>query len=329
MTSSSSTTTGLAQSAAQLDYWPLTGLQKWFRYAWYPLIDILCVVGSVAAIMSFRQEGISWVNLGILLFMFNLIGLGGEAGLHRLFAHRSYQTSQPVRIFLAIAGTMVGEAPILEYVAYHRCHHAFADQAGDLHSPYYVEGRGIINKLRNIWHAFMGWKYNDKTSNLAPPEKYAKDMLEDPAMVMINYSFYAIVLSSFALPAALGYALTGGSAHAAWTAFLWGGCFRFVVMTLMGDLIIRAGCHLFGTRPFIDPANSNSSNLWFLAVPSLGLAWHNNHHAFPDSAQLDLDWWQVDPSGSFIGLLEKLGLASALKRPTAEQIATRRAQPSA
>ena len=306
--------------------YPLTGVRKWMRYAWYPLLDGMALIGTLAALSSLVQHGLSLVDLGILLFMFNLVGLAGEGGMHRLFAHKSYKAAQPVRILLALAGSMTGEAPILEYVAYHRCHHIYADRPGDPHSPHYWEGSQPGAGLRNIWHAFFGWKYNSRTNQIASPERYAKDLLAEPAMVAIDRYFYAIVLASFLLPALLGFLFTG-TGYGAWTAFLWGGCCRFLVMTLMGDLIIRAGCHLFGTRPFVDQANSQSTNIWFLAIPSLGLSWHNNHHAFPGSALLNLDWWQIDPSGSLISLLEKLGLAWNVKRPTPEQVKAKRVKP--
>ena len=306
-----------------LQYRPLVGMRKWVRYAWYPIIDLISLSGTIVAIATFLKQGISLVDLGILLLMFNLIGLSGEAGMHRLFSHKSYKVVKPLRILIAIAGSMVGEAPILEYVAYHRFHHIYADRPGDPHSPHYLERSKPLALLRNIWHSFFGWKYNPETNQTASPERYAKDLLAEPEMVVINRYFYAIVLSSFLLPALLGFLFTQTS-YGAWTAFLWGGCFRFCVMTLMGDLIIRAGCHLFGTRPFVDQANSQSTNLWFLAIPSLGLSWHNNHHAFPGSAVLNIDWWQIDPSGSFVGLLEKLGLAWNVKRPTPEQIEAKR-----
>jgi stearoyl-CoA desaturase (delta-9 desaturase) len=315
-------------SATEIDdrypqYKTLSGVRKWIRYAWYPIIDIISVMGTIAAIVSFERQGISWIDLGILLFMFNFVGLAGEAGMHRLFAHKSYKVIKPLRILLAVAGSMAGESPILEYVAYHRRHHIYADQQGDPHTPYYIGVEQPLSRIRNIWHSFFGWKYNSKTNQMAAPEKYAKDLLAEPAMVVINNYFYGIVLASFVLPTLLGFCLTQTGAGA-WTAFLWGGCFRFLVMTLMGDLIIRAGCHLFGTRPFIDQANSHSGNIWFLAIPSLGLAWHNNHHAFPGSALLNIDWWQIDPSGSFISLLERLGWATNVKRPTPEQVKAKR-----
>jgi stearoyl-CoA desaturase (delta-9 desaturase) len=307
-------------------YKPLSGIRKWIRYGWYPTIDVISLIGAVLAIASFLNQGISLVDLAILLFMFNFIGLGGEAGMHRLFAHKSYKVAKPLRILLALAGSMVGEAPILEYAAYHRCHHIYADRKGDLHSPHYFEAQTPWAKLRNVWHAFFGWKYNPNTNQIASPERYAKDLLGEPEIVIINNYFYSIVLASFLLPALLGFLFTR-TGYGAWTAFLWGGCFRFCVMTIMGDLIIRAGCHLFGTRPFVDQANSHSTNIWFLAIPSLGLSWHNNHHAFPGSALLNIDWWQIDPSGSFITLLEKLGFAWNVKRPTPEQVKAKRVNP--
>ncbi len=307
-------------------YKPLSGIRKWIRYAWYPTIDIISLIGAIAAIASFLDQGISLVDLGIFLFMLNFIGLAGEAGMHRMFAHKSYKVVKPLRLLMALAGSMVGEAPIIEYVAYHRCHHIYADREGDLHSPHFFKAEEPWAWLRNVWHAFFGWKHNPKTNQLASPERYAKDLLAEPEMVAIDKYFYGIVLASFLLPTLLGFLFTG-TGYGAWTAFLWGGCFRFCVMTLLGDLIIRAGCHLFGTRPFVDQSNSHSGNIWFLAIPSLGLSWHNNHHAFPGSALLNIDWWQIDPSGSFIILLEKLGLASNVKRPTPEQVKAKRVNP--
>jgi stearoyl-CoA desaturase (Delta-9 desaturase) len=304
-------------------YGVLSGITKWIRYGWYPFIDIVSLIGGGLAITSFFDHGISWVDLGVMFFMFNLVGLAGEAGMHRLFAHKSYKVVQPLRILLALAGSMSGEAPIIEYVAYHRRHHIYADHDGDLHSPHYIDAGEPWAWLRNVWHAFFGWKYNTKTNRVSSPEQYAKDVLSEPSMVLIDRYFYAIVLFSFLLPAMLGFFFTR-TAYGAWTSFLWGGCFRFIVMTLMGDLIIRAGCHLFGTRPFVDQARSRSTNIWFLGVPTFGLAWHNNHHAFPGSALLNIDWWQVDPSGSFISLLGRLGLAWNIKRPTLDQVKLRR-----
>ena len=150
-------------------YKPLSGMGKWIRYGWYPSINIISLIGAIVAIASFLNQGISRVDLGILFFMFNFIGLGGEAGMHRLFVHKSYKVSKPLRILLALAGSMLGEAPIVEYAAYHRCHHLYTDREGDLHSPHYFEAKKPWAKLRNVWHAFFGWRYTLIPTKFLPP----------------------------------------------------------------------------------------------------------------------------------------------------------------
>lgn len=83
----------------------------------------------------------------VLLFDFSLISLilailwliitniGSEAGAHRLFTHKSYETSPLKRKLLIFLQTFVGEGSILAFVGVHRQHHAFSDQEKDPHSP--------------------------------------------------------------------------------------------------------------------------------------------------------------------------------------------------
>ena len=49
---------------------------------------------------------------------------------------------------------------------------------------------------------------------------------------------------------------------------------------------INSLCHYFGRKPFATP--DESRNLAWLALPTFGEAWHNNHHAFPASADARL-----------------------------------------
>jgi stearoyl-CoA desaturase (delta-9 desaturase) len=51
----------------------------------------------------------------------------------------------------------------------------------------------------------------------------------------------------------------------------------------------------------------------------MGECWHNNHHAFPESARMGLEPGQFDPGYCVIAALEKAGLAwnVGLPRPDA------------
>ena len=126
-------------------------------------------------------------------------------------------------------------------------------------------------------------------------------------MRRINKGFPLIALGSLALPFLLGFALSGGSLVAGGlSALLWAGLVRiFLVHHITWS--INSICHFFGSRRF--DTDDESTNVFWLALPSLGEAWHHNHHAFPQSAFHGLRWYELDPSGWLILGLAKIGLA--------------------
>jgi stearoyl-CoA desaturase (Delta-9 desaturase) len=70
---------------------------------------------------------------------------------------------------------------------------------------------------------------------------------------------------------------------------------------------VNSVCHFFGRRRFA--VEDHSTNVWWLAVPSLGEAWHHNHHAFPRSAHHGLGRFEVDITGWVIKGMKAVGLA--------------------
>jgi fatty-acid desaturase len=112
-------------------------------------------------------------------------------------------------------------------------------------------------------------------------------------------------LAGFALPFAVGAAI-GGSVTAGLTALLWGGLVRLFVLHHL-TYSINSVCHVFGRRRFA--TTDESRNVFWLALPTFGEAWHNNHHAFPTSARHGLRRWELDPSALVIRGLEVTGLA--------------------
>ena len=112
------------------------------------------------------------------------------------------------------------------------------------------------------------------------------------------------VLAGLAFPFGLGVALTG-TIVGGLTGLLWGGAVRMFFLH-HSTFSINSLCHFFGRQSFA--TDDESRNLLWLALPTLGEAWHNNHHAFPTSARHGLRWWQLDPSAWLIAGLERVGL---------------------
>ena len=54
-----------------------------------------------------------------------------------------------------------------------------------------------------------------------------------------------------------------------------------------------------------------------MGLLTYGECWHNNHHAFPESARIGLDPGQADPGWWVISKFERWGLARNVRRPRA------------
>ncbi len=244
-----------------------------------------------------------WQDLLVLVITYLLTGMGITVGFHRLFTHRSFQTSRPLRVGFAVLGSMAVEGPLLEWVSTHRKHHRYSDQPGDPHSPHAERAPGWRGALRGLSHAHVGWMFRGE--DIANPRRYAKDLLADPDLRFISRAFPLWVLAGLALPFGLGIALSG-SLVGGLTGLLWGGAVRIFLLH-HATFSINSLCHFFGRRPFA--TGDESRNLAWLAPITFGEAWHNNHHAFPTSARHGLGRHQPDPGAWLIGGLERCRLA--------------------
>ena len=237
-----------------------------------------------------------------LMIMYMLTGLGITIGFHRLFTHRSFKTSPALRGVLAVLGSAAIEGPVISWVADHRKHHAFSDREGDPHSPHVDHGVGWRGALRGLAHAHVGWLFIH--TQRGSRERYAPDLLADPVVAFVDRTFLVWALGGLAASFALGAAI-GGSWTAGLTGLLWGGAVRMLLLHHM-TYSINSLCHFFGRRDYA--TEDHSRNLAWLALPTFGEAWHNNHHAFPTSANHGMGWRQPDISAFVIGTLARLGL---------------------
>ena len=266
--------------------------------------------GVLAAIVLLWNEWVDPIDLGLLLGFYVLTAMGVTVGFHRLLTHRSFQTHPWLERTFAVLGSMSVQGSVLDWVADHRKHHAHTDVEGDPHSPHVGHGSG----LRGLWHAHMGWL--TETQGQADWKKYARDLYEDPGMRAIGRRFPLIVLLSLAAPTLLGFALHGWTLEGAIRGYVWGGLVRiFLVHHVTWS--VNSVCHFFGRRRF--DVEDRSTNVAWLALPSLGESWHHNHHAFPRSAEHGLRRWEVDPSALVIRTLERLGLAWKVVRIAPER----------
>ncbi len=281
---------------------------------------VLPFAATLAAIVLLWNQVVSTTDLVILAVMYVLTALGVTVGYHRMLTHRAFQSPKPVEYAFAVLGSMAVQGPVISWVGDHRKHHAHTDKEGDPHSPHVGHGDGPGAVFRGLWHAHTGWLMS---THGTAGKKYAKELYEDRGMRLINRRFPLIVLAGLAVPAAAGWAVSGGTLAGAATGFLWGGLVRvFLVHHVTWS--VNSVCHFFGTRRF--ETDDESRNVFWLALPSFGESWHHNHHAFPRSAEHGLKRWELDPSAMVISALERIGLARNVVRIGAERQLEREAR---
>jgi stearoyl-CoA desaturase (delta-9 desaturase) len=258
-------------------------------------------------------------DLVVFGIMYVATGLGITVGFHRLFTHRSFQTTRAVRGAFAILGSAAIEGPVISWVADHRKHHAFSDRHGDPHSPHVDHGHGLRGALRGLAHAHVGWLFvHDQRGRRS---RYAPDLMKDPVLVYVDRTFIVWAVAGFLVAFGLGWAI-GGSWRTGMTGMLWGGLVRILVLHHV-TYSINSLCHYFGRQPFA--TGDESRNLAWLAPLSFGEAWHNGHHAFPTSARHGVERGQLDVSALVIASLERVGLAWDVVRVAPERLAAKRA----
>ena len=284
-----------------------TALPRADRLAVHRRMALAMVV--VPAVGTLAAAALAWhvgwpgtVALSLFAGFYLASAVGVEIGFHRYFTHRAFKCGPTLRLVLAACGSMAGEGPVLFWAATHRRHHSHSDTDQDPHGPNQPGFAGF-------WRAHVGWLFEPQPQDAG---RYIPDLIRDRTTSLANRFYLLWFTLGLALPTAIGFAFDG--VRGALEGLLWGGMVRIFVAH-QATWSINSMCHLFGARPY--DTHDDSRNFWPLVLPTLGGAWHNNHHAFPRSAFNDFTWWQVDPSAWLIRLAAALGLVWDVRQPQA------------
>nr|TFG55247.1 MAG: acyl-CoA desaturase [Hyphomicrobiales bacterium] len=266
------------------------------------LIPFVGTLGCVAFGIIHGFSVFAWILFAVS-FVLTAIGIG--VGLHRYFVHRAFSTGNVLRLVLGVLGSSAMQGPIDRWVADHRRHHRFTDQARDPHSPYWIEDRQIRNALFGLIHAHIGWMI---TGMVSDKRRYAADIIQEPISSWCARNYWPLCAGSLLLPALLG--LIAGGAMEALACFLLAGCARVTVLHNITWSVNSIG-HMYGSK--VSGSKDESRDSVILALLLMGEGLHNYHHLHP-SAAINDPWW-LDLNGLIISGFEKLGLVTDVVRP--------------
>ncbi|MBN3302759.1 WNT8B protein, partial [Amia calva] len=100
--------------------------------------------GAVYALFLLPSASAATLAWSFICFMISALGV--TAGAHRLWSHRSYKASLPLRMFLATANSMAFQNDIYEWARDHRVHHKYSETDADPH-----------NAVRGFFFSHIGW----------------------------------------------------------------------------------------------------------------------------------------------------------------------------
>lgn len=235
-------------------------------------------------------------------------GFGITVGVHRLWAHRSYEACLPVRCILMLCNCIANQTSIYNWAKDHRIHHKYVEVDADPH-----------NARRGFFFAHMGWLLLHKhpAVRAAAATIDCSDIWDDPVVRwQQRVDPYGALYLCFVMPAQVAY---WGWGEDFWTALCVAGVLRYCCVLHCTWLINSAG-HLFGDRPYNGDGNGTcwATENPILSFLALGEGWHNWHHKYPfDYAASEYGIWsQFNPSKAVIDGLAAMGWAWNLKRGT-------------
>ena len=255
-------------------------------------LTLMTTIGLAGAVNTFSCE-----NFCVFLLTTAVtLCLGHSLGMHRRFIHNSYDCPKWLEYMFVYFGVLVGLAGPFGMMYTHdlrdwaqrqkRCHDYFGHKSSFLKDGF--------------------WQLHCDITLTHPPVFL-------PQNEVASDRFYRFVEKTWIwqqLPIALLFFWIGG---VDW--IIWGVCLR-VAVSVTGHWLIGYFAHNTGHREWhVENAAIQGFNVKFCGLITMGECWHNNHHAFPNSALLGIHTDQTDPGWWVLMLLKKAGLVWNTKKP--------------
>ncbi|WP_141588723.1 acyl-CoA desaturase [Myxococcus sp. AB056] len=217
-----------------------------------------------------------------LLLTFATLCLGHSVGLHRGVIHRTYEAGPLTRGVLAYLFVLSGLGGPLTWARLHAVRDYWQNRPDC--PPYFAYEHSMARDFG--WNLHLRFEAaDDRALARLPP-----GVLTDPWLRFLERTWPLHVLGL----AGVVLAVLGSEAVALCV------CAR-TAAGILGHWAVGYAAHVWGERRYALPGAAESgTNIWVLGVLSFGEGFHNNHHAFPDSArmgqkahELDLGWWVI------------------------------------
>ena len=95
---------------------------------------VLQIYAHIAAVVAITMLPlVKWQTIALVCFLVPACNMGVEVGAHRLWSHRSFKASLPMRVVLLTLYAIAGQQSVIWWARIHRAHHKHSDTIKDPH----------------------------------------------------------------------------------------------------------------------------------------------------------------------------------------------------
>jgi len=261
------------------------------KVAWSPVKSLFLIAmyaGAAVAILRYPDP------MAIAVFAMKTVAVllfGHSVGMHRRLIHKSFTCPLWLERTFIYLGTLVGLGGPFAMIRTHD----FRDwaQRQPLCHDYFAH--------RQPWPIDAAWQMHCDLRLATPPRLTIEaEVADDPVYRVLDRHWIAVHL-----PWVIGFYLMGG-----WAWVLWG------AVTVTGHWLIGYMAHTSDAQDWhVRGAGVQGKNVALAGLITMGESWHNNHHAWPDSACIGIYEGQPDPGYRLLKALEAAGLVHDIRLP--------------
>jgi fatty-acid desaturase len=266
------------------------------RVVWSPVKSIWNTLMYAGAIFL-GPLYFSWTAfVFFVVFTYLSLLMGHSLGMHRRLIHRSFECSKTFERFLVWLGVLVGMAGPFGILKIHDLRD-WAQREPECHE-FFAHRRGLL--MDAFWQLHCAFEF------VKPPQfRVEPDFANDRFYQFLERTWYLQQILF-----GLGLYLFGGMPWLVW------GMFVRVAVSVTSHWVVTYYAHNPGPGDWLVPgAAVQAANLPHVAFLTHGECWHNNHHAFPESARMGIEPGQLDTGWLVLKFFEYLGLVWNIGTP--------------